>query len=48
MILEISKEKIQQQKQIIEKCFDDWKGDNEQIDDVCIMAIKFPVNQSHP
>ncbi len=48
MIIGISKEKIHQQKQIIEKCFEDWKGDNEQIDDVCIMAIKFPINQSHP
>lgn len=31
----------QQQKQTLEKEFDQWKGEYEQVDDVCIIGIKF-------
>jgi serine phosphatase RsbU (regulator of sigma subunit) len=31
----------QQQKQTLEKEFDSWKGDFEQVDDVCIIGIRF-------
>jgi serine phosphatase RsbU (regulator of sigma subunit) len=30
----------QTQKSILEKSFLDWKGDLEQVDDVCIIGIK--------
>ena len=30
------------QKQIVEKTFIDWKGNNEQIDDVLLVGIQIP------
>ena len=38
-ILEISSQPISEQKSLIEKEFDHWRGDHEQIDDVCIAGI---------
>lgn len=32
---------IKDQKQVLDKSFESWRGDMEQIDDVCIMGIKF-------
>ena len=32
--------KMNEQKNILEKSFQDWKGDLEQVDDVCIIGIK--------
>lgn len=32
---------IKAQHKKINKTFDDWKGDIEQIDDVCIVGLKF-------
>ncbi|MFW5792971.1 MAG: tetratricopeptide repeat protein [Bacteroidota bacterium] len=40
LLLSISDYSLQNQKEILDKTFEDWKGDNEQIDDVTIMAIK--------
>lgn len=31
---------MEDQKKILEKSFDEWKGKNDQIDDVCVMAIR--------
>jgi hypothetical protein len=31
---------MNEQKNILEKSFQDWKGDLEQVDDVCIIGIK--------
>ena len=30
----------QQQSEIIDKAFEDWKGDLEQVDDVCVIGIR--------
>ncbi|MNV10652.1 Phosphoserine phosphatase RsbU [compost metagenome] len=40
LIVQISSEKIQQQINILKTTFFQWKGDLEQIDDVCIMGIE--------
>ena len=29
-----------EQKKILEKGFSDWRGEHEQIDDVCVMGIR--------
>jgi len=40
MLLEIHEESLEKQLGIIEKRFDDWKGDNEQVDDVLVIGIR--------
>lgn len=40
LIVQISHEKIQQQIEILKNTFFQWKGNLEQIDDVCIMGIE--------
>ncbi len=40
MLIDVSDKPISKQKGIIEKRFDDWKGDIEQIDDVCVIGVK--------
>lgn len=32
---------IDEQRRVLDKEFEDWKGENEQIDDVCVIGIKF-------
>ena len=39
-LLSISAAPTQQQQQAMETEFDSWKGDNEQIDDVCVMGVR--------
>ena len=41
LLLDINKYPIAQQKQKMESAFDNWKGNLEQLDDVCVMGIKF-------
>ena len=31
---------LEEQKEILEKSFDDWKGNLEQVDDVTIIGVK--------
>ncbi len=40
LLLEASDKPMNEQKEIIDKTFEDWKGDNEQVDDVCVMGVK--------
>ncbi|MDG2343462.1 MAG: SpoIIE family protein phosphatase, partial [Flavobacteriales bacterium] len=40
LIKSIASETMVDQKQILEENFNTWKGENEQIDDVCIMGVK--------
>ncbi|MCB0400907.1 MAG: SpoIIE family protein phosphatase [Flavobacteriales bacterium] len=40
LILSLSGESIQRQKELLDKNFDDWKGSLDQIDDVCIIGIQ--------
>lgn len=40
LLVQISNEKINRQIEILRSTFFNWKGDLEQIDDVCIMGIE--------
>ena len=40
LFISISDQPMQQQKQNIAFTFNDWKGDLEQVDDVCVIGIK--------
>jgi len=40
MLLSIQDQSMLKQKEKIEKAFNQWKGDLEQLDDVCIMGVR--------
>lgn len=40
LLLSIHSEKINKQKRLIHNAFEKWKGDRDQIDDVCVMALR--------
>jgi hypothetical protein len=40
LLVEISHLPMTEQKTILEERFDEWKGNLEQIDDVCVMGIR--------
>jgi serine phosphatase RsbU (regulator of sigma subunit) len=40
LLIEISSKDMEEQKEILNKRFEDWKGDLEQVDDVCVIGIK--------
>ncbi len=40
LLLSVQKEDMQTQKEIIDKAFAEWKGNLEQIDDVCIIGVR--------
>ena len=40
LILQIQTESMEKQKEIINTTFLNWKGNQEQVDDVCIMGVK--------
>ena len=39
-LLSISNENMEKQSKLIESEFERWKGNIEQIDDVCVMGVK--------
>lgn len=39
-LVEISSNPINQQKEILDKEFEQWRGDQEQIDDVCVIGVR--------
>ncbi len=41
LLLKISEEPLFNQKNILDQNFEKWKGDLEQVDDVCVIGIKF-------
>lgn len=40
LLLKIQDKPMEEQKQIIDKAFEDWKGGFEQIDDVCVIGVR--------
>ncbi len=40
LLLKISDKAMAEQKILLESAFYDWKGDNEQIDDICVLGVK--------
>ncbi|MBS0009977.1 MAG: hypothetical protein KFF49_01110 [Bacteroidales bacterium] len=41
MLINEHKKPMQVQKEMLEKAFDDWKGEAGQVDDVLVMGVKF-------
>lgn len=46
LLFEINPLSMREQKDIIKKSFDDWKGDIEQVDDVIVMGVRFKEESS--
>ena len=40
LLLSIAGENMVRQNELIDKAFEDWRGENEQVDDVCIIGVK--------
>ena len=40
LLLSIQNESMEKQKQLIDEAFDKWKGDLEQLDDVCVIGVR--------
>jgi len=40
LLLSIQEEALEKQKQLIENTFESWRGNHEQIDDVCVVGIR--------
>jgi len=40
LLLSIQKESMAKQKEIINRTFETWKGDLEQLDDVCVIGVR--------
>jgi len=40
LLLSVQSESLEKQKQEIEKTFETWRGDTEQIDDVCVVGVR--------
>lgn len=40
LLLRINDKKMEDQKTIIDKTFEDWKGSFEQVDDVCVIGVR--------
>ena len=41
LLLSVQAESMENQKKLIEESFEKWRGSNEQIDDVCVMGVRF-------
>ena len=41
LLFEINALSMREQKEIIKKSFDDWRGDSEQVDDVLVMGVRY-------
>ena len=40
LLLSIQKESMEKQKQLIDEAFENWRGDLEQLDDVCVIGVR--------
>ncbi|MCB0409379.1 MAG: SpoIIE family protein phosphatase, partial [Flavobacteriales bacterium] len=40
LLLSIQQENMETQRELIDKAFEDWKGNLEQIDDVCVIGLR--------
>lgn len=41
LIISIQSEPMDKQRQLIDEAFENWKGDLEQLDDVCVIGVRF-------
>lgn len=40
LLLSVHSESMEKQRQIIDNTFEEWRGNNEQIDDVCVIGVR--------
>jgi serine phosphatase RsbU (regulator of sigma subunit) len=40
LLLSFQEESMDKQKQLIENAYESWRGDIEQIDDVCVIGVR--------
>ena len=40
LIMSIHNEKMKKQLEMINTSFEDWRGDQEQVDDICVIGIR--------
>ena len=40
LVLSIQGQSMEEQKVLLDNAFEDWKGELEQIDDVCVIGLK--------
>jgi len=40
LLLSVQKESMDKQKELLAQTFEDWRGENEQIDDVCVIGFR--------
>jgi len=40
LLLKVNNLPLSEQKIVIDKAFEDWRGDNEQVDDVCVIGVR--------
>lgn len=41
LLLTVQTESMENQRKLLEEAFDKWRGSHEQIDDVCVMGVRF-------
>lgn len=41
LLIKVSDKPMIEQAQLIQQDFDEWKGDNEQVDDVCLLGVRY-------
>ena len=40
LLVKIQPHEPQEQKELLSKAFEDWKGELEQLDDVCVIGVR--------
>ncbi len=40
LLLSIQNKKMDEQKSLLDQAFEEWKGNNEQVDDVCVIGVR--------
>ncbi|MCH8332183.1 MAG: SpoIIE family protein phosphatase, partial [Bacteroidetes bacterium] len=40
LLLSIQDKSLEDQKEILDQTIEDWRGDNEQLDDICVIGIR--------
>ena len=41
LLISIAKEPIEEQRRLLDERFEEWRSDHEQVDDICVIGIKF-------
>ncbi|MDC0338530.1 SpoIIE family protein phosphatase [Flavobacteriales bacterium] len=41
LLISIAKEPIEEQRILLDERFEEWRSDHEQVDDICVIGVKF-------